>query len=88
MERHGKPVAFYGDKVSVFRVNHPHATGGDGHTQFSRALELNIEGICANSSQAKGRVERAHLTLKTGCSRNYVCETDRWVLAGSDPWEG
>ena len=65
LERHGKPVAFYSDKASVFRVNHPNATGGDGHTQFSRALfELNIEGICANSSQAKGRVERAHLTLQ------------------------
>ncbi|GAB7540564.1 hypothetical protein CS8_002250 [Cupriavidus sp. 8B] len=63
--RHGKPVAFYSDKASVFRVNKPHATGGDGHTQFSRALsELNIEGICANSSQAKGRVERTHLTLQ------------------------
>lgn len=30
-----------------------------------RALfELNIEGICANSSQARGRVERTHLTLQ------------------------
>ena len=29
-------------------------------TQFGRALaELNIEIICANSSQAKGRVERS-----------------------------
>ncbi|MDK3026618.1 ISNCY family transposase [Cupriavidus taiwanensis] len=65
LERHGKPVAFYSDKASVFRVNNPNATGGDGHTQFSRALfELNIEGICANSSQAKGRVERTHLTLQ------------------------
>ena len=27
-------------------------------------FELNIEGICANSSQAKGRVERANLTLQ------------------------
>ncbi|WP_316157413.1 ISNCY family transposase [Cupriavidus sp. BIC8F] len=65
LERHGKPVAFYSDKASVFRVNKPNATGGDGHTQFARALfELNIEGICANSSQAKGRVERTHLTLQ------------------------
>ena len=32
---------------------------GDGRTQFSRALEeLGIELICANSPQAKGRVER------------------------------
>ncbi|SCU73642.1 transposase [Cupriavidus necator] len=65
LERHGKPVAFYSDKASVFRVNKKGATSGDGHTQFARALfELNIEGICANSSQAKGRVERTHLTLQ------------------------
>ncbi|SPK70114.1 transposase (plasmid) [Cupriavidus taiwanensis] len=65
LERHGKPVAFYSDKASVFRVNKQGATSGDGHTQFARALfELNIEGICANSSQAKGRVERTHLTLQ------------------------
>ena len=33
-------------------------------TQFGRALHaLNIDIICANSSQAKGRVERAHKTL-------------------------
>jgi hypothetical protein len=65
LERHGKPQAFYSDRHSVFRVNQKHATGGDGHTQFGRALyELNIESICANSSQAKGRVERANLTLQ------------------------
>jgi hypothetical protein len=34
-------------------------------TQFGRALsELNIEILCANTSQAKGRVERAHYTLQ------------------------
>lgn len=34
-------------------------------TQFGRALsELNIDIICANSSQAKGRVERANRTLQ------------------------
>ncbi|GAC1406123.1 MAG: ISNCY family transposase [Burkholderiaceae bacterium] len=65
LERHGKPQAFYSDKATVFRVNRPKATGGDGHTQFGRAMfELNIEGICANSSQAKGRVERANSTLQ------------------------
>jgi len=65
LERHGKPAALYSDKASVFRVNHPAARDGGGCTQFGRALyELNIEGICANSSQAKGRVERAHLTLQ------------------------
>ncbi len=65
LELHGKPQAFYSDQYSVFRVNSKHATTGDGHTQFGRALyELNIESICANSSQAKGRVERANLTLQ------------------------
>jgi hypothetical protein len=34
-------------------------------TQFGRALHtLNIDIICANSSQAKGRVECAHKTLQ------------------------
>ena len=63
--RHGKPLAFYSDKASIFRINQPSATGGDGHTQFGRALfELNIDGICANTPSAKGRVERAHLTMQ------------------------
>ena len=65
LERYGKPLAFYSDKASVFRINLKSATGGDGHTQFGRALyELNIDGICANTPAAKGRVERAHLTLQ------------------------
>jgi len=65
LERHGKPVAFYSDKHGVFRVNRKDAAGGDGMTQFGRALHaLNIDIICANTSQAKGRVERANATLQ------------------------
>jgi hypothetical protein len=64
LEAHGKPVAFYSDKHSVFRVAKPGLTG-DSMTQFGRALSrLKIEIICANSSQAKGRVERANKTLQ------------------------
>lgn len=60
----GKPLAFYSDKASVFRSNHKAPQGGDGYTQFGQAMyELNIES-CAKSSQAKGRVERANLTLQ------------------------
>ena len=63
--RHGKPVAFYSDKHSIFRVSNENAVSGNGMTQFGRALsELNIEILCANTSQAKGRVERAHHTLQ------------------------
>lgn len=58
-EKHGLPEAFYPDKHSVFRVNHEEALTGDGRTQFGRAMEeLGIELICANTPQAKGRVER------------------------------
>jgi len=65
LETWGKPIAFYSDKHDVFRVNHPGALGGDGMTQFGRALHaLNIDIICANSSPAKGRVERANRTLQ------------------------
>jgi hypothetical protein len=65
LERHGKPVAFYSDKASTFRVNAKDPKAGDGYTQFGRAMsDLNIDILCANSAQAKGRVERAHQTLQ------------------------
>ena len=66
LERHGKPMAFYSDKLSVFHVAAgDRAEGGRGVSQFGRALrDLNIESICANSPEAKGRVERANGTLQ------------------------
>ena len=65
LHTHGRPVAFYSDKHTVFRVPNQAAKSGHGMTQFGRALnELNIEILCANSSQAKGRVERANRTLQ------------------------
>ncbi len=66
LEEWGKPLAFYSDKHGVFRTTH--ASEKDrtsGLTQFGRALyELNIDIICANTPQAKGRVERANRTLQ------------------------
>lgn len=63
MEKHGKPLAFYSDKYGVFRVNIPNCE--DAETQFGRAMrELGVALICANSPQAKGRVERANGTLQ------------------------
>jgi hypothetical protein len=65
LQGYGKPIAFYSDKHGDFRVNRKGAAGGDGITQFGRALDqLNIDIICANAPQAKGRVERAHGTLQ------------------------
>jgi hypothetical protein len=65
LEQHGKPVALYSDKAGVFRINRKEPLGGAGVTQFGRALSsLNIDIVCANTPAAKGRVERAHLTLQ------------------------
>ena len=63
LAEHGRPVALYSDKHSVFRVNLPERE--DELTQFSRALKtLDIAAIHANTPQAKGRVERANGTLQ------------------------
>ncbi|MBC8726705.1 ISNCY family transposase [Paraburkholderia sp. 31.1] len=64
IEQHGKPGALYSDKYSVFRKTGANKDG-NSVTHFGRAMyELNIDTFCANSSPAKGRVERAHLTLQ------------------------
>ena len=64
-ERYGKPGAFYSDKHGIFHLNTPKVTSGDGLTDFGRAMqELGIRIICANTPQAKGRVERANKTLQ------------------------
>jgi transposase len=66
LERYGKPVALYSDKHGIFRVNQPRPLGTtSGLTQFGRAMqELDIQIICANTPQAKGRIERANQTLQ------------------------
>ena len=70
LKKYGKPLAFYADKHSVFRINsdkNGNSSVNDSHglTQFGRAMkELGIELICANSAPAKGRVEKANFTLQ------------------------
>ena len=64
INKFGLPMALYSDRHGIFRINMPE-TKHDGITQFERAMkELGIETICANSPQAKGRVERANSTLQ------------------------
>lgn len=66
IDKHGKPISCYSDRHSIFRIN----IREDGYvrkdvTQLGRALqELDIELICANSPQAKGRIERLFNTLQ------------------------
>lgn len=65
INKYGCPLAFYSDKHGIFRDNHPGTIKKESLTQFGRALkELGIELICANSPQAKGRVERVNATLQ------------------------
>jgi hypothetical protein len=65
LANYGRPVSLYSDRHGIFRVNQKEAVSGDGHTQFSRALDtLDIESIQAQTPQAKGRVERANKTLQ------------------------
>jgi transposase-like protein len=61
IEEHGRPIAVYTDRHTALT-----STGrSSNNTQVGRALrELDIELICANTPQAKGRVERAHQTLQ------------------------
>src|SRR3989344_8887248 len=70
LKTNGKPLAFYADKHSTFKVNRQANVEEDlkdkqAQSQFGRAMnELNIEFIFANSPEAKGRVERLFETLQ------------------------
>jgi hypothetical protein len=65
-EINGKPHEIYVDKFSTYSMNHKTAKENpDTLTQFQRAMQqLSVGVIKANSSQAKGRVERLFETLQ------------------------
>ncbi|WP_221913978.1 hypothetical protein [Thiorhodospira sibirica] len=76
LDQHGRPVALYSDKHSIFRVNHPEHDGE--LTQFSRALKtLDIAAIHANTPQAKGRWSGPTRPCKTVWSRSCACVRSR-----------
>ena len=57
LKRHGRPLAFYADRSTIFQPTEKSLT--TEKTQFGRALkELDVKLIAAYSPQAKGRVER------------------------------
>lgn len=68
LEKWGRPVAFYVDRDSIYKVNRQASIDEELRdeyplTQFTRAMaELGVEVIPANSPQAKGRVERGFET--------------------------
>jgi len=68
MEGYGRPVSFYVDKDSIYKINRQatieeQLKDEQSLTQFTRAMkELGVGVICAHSPQAKGRVERGFRT--------------------------
>lgn len=83
-QQYGKPVAFYSDKHSIFRVNLPSAATHTDLTQFGRAMqELDIRLICANTPQAKGRVERVIQTLQDRLPKEMRLRNIRTPSAGN-----
>ena len=84
LETHGKPVTFYSDKHSIFRISKADAVQGRGMTQFGRALhDLNIDILCANTPQAKGRVERANKTLQDRLVKEFRLQGVSSIEAGN-----
>jgi len=64
IQTYGRFRAAYTDKHRIFRYSGS-STDSKICTQIQRALdELDIELVCANSPQAKGRVERANRTFQ------------------------
>ena len=68
LKLHGRPVAFYVDKDSIYKVNRQANVEEELRdesplSQFTRAMgELGVDMIFADSPQAKGRVERGFRT--------------------------
>jgi len=80
--QHGLPEAFYSDRHSIFRINTP--LQEDRQTQVKRALdELGVELICANSPQAKGRVERANRTFQDRLVKEMRLRTISTIAEGN-----
>jgi transposase len=69
LQQHGRPVAVYTDKASLFQIApraiHHRDAPQEQLSQIGRALrELDIDGIAAHSPQAKGRIERSFQTAQ------------------------
>jgi transposase len=65
LNTYGKPKSIYSDKHQIFKVNNKKKISREKITHFGSVLKsLDIDLICANSPQAKGKVERANGILQ------------------------
>jgi hypothetical protein len=89
IEQFGRPLALYSDRYGVFRSPNPDKNGVRHPTMFARAAKaLEIAVICAESPQAKGRVERSFRTSQDRLVKEMrlanisTIEEANWFLEG------
>lgn len=95
ISQNGIPVEIYLDKFSTYKINHKNAVDNfELMTQFKRAMkELGTNLICANTPQAKGRIERLFETLQDRLVKemrlvniNTITEANRFLKEKFIPW--
>jgi hypothetical protein len=83
IKTYGIPLAYYSDRHVIFRVSNA-KTAEVNLTQFERACsDLGIEGICANSAQAKGRVERKNRVFQDRLVKEFRLEGISTIEGGN-----
>src|SRR6516225_998411 len=88
LEEHGKPVAFYSDKHGIFRVNRKEAAGGDGVTQFGRALLTSTSSVPTARRQrdaSNARLARCRTAWSRACPRESGGAAAGGGIPGSSP---
>lgn len=92
VEQYGMPQCLYVDKDSIYKVTRDATTDEtladtEALTQFGRAMqELGVKLICANSPQAKGRVERRNGVFQDRLVKEMRLEKIRDADEGNAYW--
>ncbi len=83
IKTYGIPLAYYSDRHMIFTVSNAKITEAN-LTQFERAChELGIEGVCAHSAPAKGRVERNNRTFQDRLVKEFRLAGINTIEAGN-----
>ena len=89
LQAHGRPLALYTDRHSIFEVHDKGVALPKAETQFGRALrELTIELILARSPQAKGRVERSFQTAQDRVVKEMRLAKVKTIVQANDLLDG
>ena len=69
LRAYGRPVAFYSDKHSVFRVNKRGAIQGDGMTQFGHGISAGPESVRRRARASIEKLSVVQATSQLGSNR-------------------